>query len=116
MSYLGAIGYVMEGSGLEDLWSTAYASLSVKKMLSGHAFSRSIRAHILSFTAIAIIICKKIDTTAACKVFIQDFFNKWPSEPPLIGDCNADPVMKKLTEEFLCKIKLLENQSPTSKL
>ena len=40
MSYLGAIGYVMSGSGIEELWTEVYAKLTVPHMLSGHAYSR----------------------------------------------------------------------------
>ncbi|KAK5638255.1 hypothetical protein RI129_012550 [Pyrocoelia pectoralis] len=56
MSYLGAIGYIMSESGIEDLWTTVYAADSVKKMLTGHAYARALRAHIMSFTALGIII------------------------------------------------------------
>lgn len=116
MSYLGAIGYIMDGSGIEDLWSTVYAAESIKKMLNGHAFSRALRAHILSYTALGIIICKSINTTDAYRKFIQKFFEKWSSEPPLIGDCNAEPFMQHLTEEFINKMQILEENNPTAKL
>ncbi|XP_043501617.1 uncharacterized protein LOC122523810 [Polistes fuscatus] len=47
MSYLGSIGHIMNGSGLEDIWAVTYAPASVKKMLTGHAYARAMRAHIL---------------------------------------------------------------------
>lgn len=106
----------MDGSGLEDLWSTTYASLSAKKMLSGHAFSRSLRAHILTFTALGIVICKNIETTELNEDFIKTFFEKWDSEPPLIGDCNTEPDMHYLTEQIINKINTLEKRSATAKL
>ena len=46
MSYLGSIGHIMSGSGLAELWETPIIQ---SFMLSGHAYIRSIRAHILSF-------------------------------------------------------------------
>ncbi|KAK4880980.1 hypothetical protein RN001_004299 [Aquatica leii] len=48
MSFLGSIGYIMRGSGIEELWSTVYAKNTVPHLLSGHAFSRSLRAHLLT--------------------------------------------------------------------
>lgn len=56
MSFLGCIGYVMAGSGLRDLLSTIYAPTSMNKMLSGHAYSRSFRGHVLVQLVLAKII------------------------------------------------------------
>ena len=36
MSYLGSIGHIMSGSGLEDLWKRVYARDSVPHMLTGN--------------------------------------------------------------------------------
>ena len=52
MSYLGSIGHIMAGSGLEELWERVYAKGSVVHMLTGHAFSRAVRAHILTLLAL----------------------------------------------------------------
>ena len=42
----------MDGSGLSELWETVYAKGSVIHMQSGHAFSRSLRAHMLTAAAL----------------------------------------------------------------
>ena len=52
MSFLGSVGFIMTGSGLEDLWSTVYAPASVAHMITGHAFARAMRAHILTSAAL----------------------------------------------------------------
>ncbi|XP_076040412.1 glutamate--cysteine ligase isoform X1 [Oratosquilla oratoria] len=44
MSFMGAIGFIMNGSGIKELFSTVYASTSVEKMLTGHAYARALRA------------------------------------------------------------------------
>ena len=54
MSYLGSIGHIMSESGLKTLWETVYASKSVNHMLTGHAYARALRAHMLSAAAISI--------------------------------------------------------------
>lgn len=61
MSFLGSIGYIMSGSGLKDLFNTIYAENSVEKMMSGHAYSRAVRAHILCHLALAKVILQSIN-------------------------------------------------------
>ncbi|KAK3932952.1 Elongation factor 4, partial [Frankliniella fusca] len=56
MSFLGAIGSLMAGSGIEEMWQTVYAKNSVKHLVSGHAYARAVRAHLLSFRSIATIL------------------------------------------------------------
>lgn len=63
MSFMGAIGYIMAGSGLKQLMSVIYAEQSVDKMLSGHAYGRAVRAHILCHVAVAKIIWQAIELT-----------------------------------------------------
>jgi len=52
MSYLGSVGYIMGGSGLDSLWETVYAAGTVIHMMTGHAYSRAVRAHILTSAAL----------------------------------------------------------------
>ena len=52
MSFLGSIGHLMAGSGLQELLETVYAGNSVKHMLSGKAVSRAIREHLLVCSAL----------------------------------------------------------------
>ncbi|GFY37372.1 uncharacterized protein TNIN_401771 [Trichonephila inaurata madagascariensis] len=54
MSFLGSIGYIMDGSGLKE--GKIYAANSVDKMLNSHAYSRSIRGHTLLRLALSKII------------------------------------------------------------
>lgn len=56
MSFLGAIGFIMSGSGINEVLNVIYAPLSVQKMLTGHAYARAIRGHTLLYLAL----CKRI--------------------------------------------------------
>ena len=47
MSFLGSVGRLMEGSGFEAALSNVYAPQAVNHMLSGKAFARALRGHIL---------------------------------------------------------------------
>ena len=47
MNFLGGIGELMRGSGIEDLFGEVYAENCVPHFLSGKAVSLSLRAHFL---------------------------------------------------------------------
>ena len=47
MSFLGSVGFVMEGSGLKEAFNQIFAENSAEKALIGHAFSRAVRGHSL---------------------------------------------------------------------
>ena len=53
---MGAVGHIMTGSGLEELWTTVYAKSSVCHMITGHAHSRALRAHCLTHEAVAMML------------------------------------------------------------
>ena len=55
-SYMGSDGYIKSGSEQEQMWSTAYAEGSVPQVMSGHSYSRALRAHILSVQAVASVL------------------------------------------------------------
>ena len=52
MSFMGAIGKIMSGCGLQTMWEQVYVPKSVKHLLDGHAYSRALRAHMLTLAAI----------------------------------------------------------------
>ena len=45
MSYMGSIGAIMRGSGLEESLQTIYGSNAVDHIISGKAVSSATRAH-----------------------------------------------------------------------
>lgn len=45
MSFLGSIGFIMAGSGLEEAMETIYAPRAVVHIMNGHAYERAVRAH-----------------------------------------------------------------------
>ena len=59
MSYVGSIGHIMTGSGIAELWERVYAKGTVAHMLTGHAFSRSVHAHILTLLALICVLLEK---------------------------------------------------------
>ena len=73
MSFLGSIGYLMDGSGIGELFEEIYAENSVIHMLSGKAYARALRAHLLVQNALfSIIIDYLIDEDRIDSVFLND--------------------------------------------
>ena len=61
MSFLSSIGYVMQNSGIKQIFSLAYAENSVDKILSGGHYTRAMRAHDLLYTALKSILMEQIE-------------------------------------------------------
>ena len=60
MSLLGAIGNIMAGSGLHEVIECVYASNTVVHMLSGKAFARALRGHILVNRALNVMLTSEV--------------------------------------------------------
>ena len=52
MSFLGSIGSLMEVSGIRRALETVYVPLTVGHMMTGKAYSRAVRGHMISASAI----------------------------------------------------------------
>lgn len=91
MSFLSAIGFIMAGSGLEELYSTVYAKNSVQQMMNGKAYSRVIRALFLVEEALITIFLKTSEAFISVDKdelnFIYSSFkrgNKFSDESPAV--------------------------------
>ena len=60
MSFLGAIGHLMAGSGLQELLELIYASNAVVHMFSGKAIARAVRGHLIVDAALNALLLAKI--------------------------------------------------------
>ena len=69
MSYLGASGHIMSGSGLHELLETVYASNAVSHILSGKAIARAVRGHFLVSAALHVLLISKVFGTELPKKF-----------------------------------------------
>jgi hypothetical protein len=56
MSFIGYLGQLMEGLGLQDLLNLVYATNTVPHMLSGMAISRAIRGLFLVESAVMFVL------------------------------------------------------------
>ena len=63
MSFLGSIGDLMEGSGLEEALQRVYWENAVEHMMTGKAIARSLRGHILVDAALHMLLLKDMFPT-----------------------------------------------------
>ena len=79
MSFLGSIGNLMKGSGIEEAFEQVYAPNSVVHMMTGKKIARAIRAHILVYSALMSLLLKEIndqDNFSNFKTFYEKVLNK----------------------------------------
>ena len=69
MNILGCVGYLMEGSGLNDILGEIYGDNAVIHMLSGKTNSRALRGHLIIDQALSKLIIEKINDD----FFISEF-------------------------------------------
>ena len=67
MNILGCVGYLMEGSGFNDILGR-YNDNAVIHMLSGKAYSRALRGHLIIDQALSKLIIEKLNNDS----FISD--------------------------------------------
>ena len=60
MSFMGSIGYMMNGSGLEEVWRQMHAENTVPHLISDKAYLRALRGHVLVHSALDNILLDEI--------------------------------------------------------
>ena len=120
MSFLGSIGEVIKGSGIEDLLSEVYAENSIPHILSGKAIARAIRGHILvesSLTSLLLDMVKESNDIDFGK--LQGFYND-SLQGELTEDCltelSENPMFQKIRDGLAQLKTTLRDKSRKAKL
>jgi hypothetical protein len=107
ISFMGCIGAIMAGSCLKALFMTIYTD---HKMLNGHAYSRAVRAHILTNLILAGIILDEVDLTGKERAGTENKLRE--SERSLILFVKENRTYQSLRAKFKTALHNLEgNQS-----
>lgn len=114
MSFLGCIGSVMAGSGLKELLELLYAGNSVNKILTGHAYSRAVRAHTLTHLSLAKIILDSVDFSDDERDVLDDYTNALNRSSVLTA--RNDKLVKSAMDKLKNQLKKMKTRSPTSAL
>ncbi|KAE8738446.1 hypothetical protein FOCC_FOCC016069 [Frankliniella occidentalis] len=117
MSFLGCIGAVYAGSGLDDLFSTVYAKNSVPHIMGGHAYAGSVRANGLAQHAIGKLILQEIITANPglgdeIALLYEEIMQKNQPLENLLNSSALDSLLNLFTE----KCAQLSEKDRTSKL
>ncbi|CAD6231375.1 GSCOCG00012225001-RA-CDS, partial [Cotesia congregata] len=114
MSFIGSIGYIMSGSGLEEIFKLIYAENCVQHIMSGHAYGRAVRAHLLVHLSITKIVMDLIEFTEEERDFLDD--NSTDIDRTRIFEAIHNPVFQQITTKFEEALNMLESKGPTAKL
>lgn len=116
MSFLGCIGYLMAGSGLKEALSLIHAMLSVDKILSGHAFARSVRAHNIMHVALTKLILSEMDFDDDRAQKIWELLSQSENFAPSVSTIESDSNLEHFTSAIETTLLMLSNRGPTAKL
>ena len=106
MSFLGSIGNMMKGSGLEELFAEVYVENSVVHMLSAKAISRALRAHFLAESTL---------TTMLINTLIKEGYDDNNDADSMDQFLQSDPFLS-LNLSFSKLKEKLSNKSRAAKL
>lgn len=112
MSFLGYIGYVMAGSGLEDICGLIYASGSVEKMLCRKAYARAIRCHSLIRLALATFVMEEIDFSEQEQNILRELWMANNVTTETLCYENTSFLAKKFND----KLQDMKKNGPTAEL
>lgn len=133
MSFLGSIGHLMSGTGLQEVLEVIFAGNSVPHIISGKAYSRAIRGHFLIDGVVHTLLLSKLYETKLGLPTPDEEDWKLDSAPEelqtlaklyaslMSGDVQMEDIV---SDETLCALQSnvkslaedLETKSPTSKL
>jgi hypothetical protein len=112
VSFMGSVGYIMGGSGLEVLWESVYAPASVVHMMTGHAYAHALRAHLL--TSVALFTFMMTEMEDKTKESLSALHKAIIGQKPV--DLEDEKVMQTLIEKNQQWIKTEKERSRTGRL
>ena len=114
---MGSIGNIMSGSGLEELWKSVYASETTPHMMSGHAYSRALRAHILTIEALTTLIMSFPEMLTSIDMKrLESIYQELLDEKRTVTDALGDDTVLSLTCELEKVILAMKQKGRTPTL
>ncbi|KAJ8886934.1 hypothetical protein PR048_013148 [Dryococelus australis] len=119
MNFLGAIGYLMAGSGLEDVLQTVYGSNTVNHLLTSKAVSRAFRGHMLVDSAFSSMILSDILSEEKNKHLVENIlflYDNFVRHKKTISDVDNSESRHILNTIITEKANNLRNTSMTNEV
>lgn len=111
MSFFGAIGYIMQGSGIKEVLSPIYAPNSLGKMLNGHAYVRAVRAHTRLHLTLATIISKELVIDSEMDENLTNTIELMTNKTISYNDIKqGDGIAEALLYQFNEKLNSMKNE------
>ena len=120
MSFMGSIGNMMAGSGLKELLEEVYAESTVPYFLSGKAYARALRAHLLVQSAlvshiIQFVVEEKSIDLSALEIIYNKAVNDGITDEVLI-QFQSDDAFKQIRDGIDSYCEEKKKSSRTAKL
>ena len=119
MSFLGSIGSLMKGSGIEDLFIEVYAENTVSHIMSGKAVSRALRGHFLTEAGLVSLLLEQVfdDHTIESQHFNEHVTEALQHADTGNKDAFLETKLCRYVSDKLENLKLtLSGESRTAKL
>lgn len=100
MSFMGVIGMIMAGSGLYQLLTTIYAEISIRKIMTGHAYSRAVQGHFLIHAVLGSLVWETIDLTDEERAEMGKVIDNHSENSQVLSYCANSDIVKRVTKKF----------------
>ena len=114
MSFLGSIGFVMEGSGLKEAFNQIFAENSAEKALIGHVFSRAVRGHSLIQIALANIIFSTMNFSEVELIELDSAIANLENKN--LNNFMGNEIFSQINEKIKSHLKSVAGNGPTAAL
>ena len=115
MNILGCVGYLMEASGLNDILGEIYGDNAVIHMLSGIAYSRALRGHLIIDQASSKFIIKKLNDDSFISE-LEPLYNDATEGKKETSEIEGNNILHEISARIQETKKTLASESRTSKL
>lgn len=122
MSFLGTIGHLCEGLGLEEVLETVYAPNSVPHILSGKAYSRAVGSHFMIDLVLNKLFLEELIPQNMSVLEWQEalakanaLFDDLVAQKITVEDLELSNVLESIAEEIGAFKKVLSSKSRTAK-
>ena len=120
MSFLGSLGVLMQGSGLEEVFEEVYAPNVIPHMMSGKVVTRALRAHIIAQSALMTLLIRSLEEQC-----VQDLESLKSAYKKAVGrelDISSEEelpvldVLKRISSQLRSHKQVTASKSRTAKL
>ena len=120
MNLLGAIGYLMEGSGLKEILETVYGENAITYMMTGKSVQRAIRGHLLVEKSLNGLVTEEIvkdnDTMDGLLDEVDQLYSSFLCDSISLSDITSSEVLQRINILLKEKKSEISERSRTSKL